>query len=82
MEGANTRIVRTTSKFKLVTNCSGESGALKLKFIVGIASAPTSKLVLKSKSSIKILFNYFAFDEESSMLFSALSFVLLSIEKK
>ncbi len=82
MEGARTSIVRTTNKFKLVTNCSGESGALRLKLTVGIVSAPTSKLVLKNKSNTKILFNYSAFAEVSNILCCALSFVLLSIEKK
>ena len=40
IDGANTSIVSTTKRFRLVTNCSGVVGALSERFTVGIASAP------------------------------------------
>jgi hypothetical protein len=42
IDGAKTRIVKTTKRFKLVTSCCGVSGALKLRLTVGIGSAPKS----------------------------------------
>ena len=38
-DGARTRIVKTKTRFRLVTSCCGELGAVNERFTVGIASA-------------------------------------------
>lgn len=38
-DGAKTRIVKTKTRLRLVTNCCGELGALKERLTVGIVSA-------------------------------------------
>jgi len=84
IEGARTKIVSTTNRFRLVTSCCGVSGALKLRFTVGIASAPRSKFTLKSVNNKKYLITYpsSTLAAESKTLFCASFFVLLSNEKK
>lgn len=54
-DGASASRVKTIITFRLVTSCAGVSGALRVRFIVGIVCAPKelTNSVKNSKSAFK-----------------------------
>lgn len=84
IDGARTSIVRTTKRFRLVTSCCGVSGAVRLRFTVGISSAPKSIGVAKIRAIKKKRFTKTSYccaaAALSSTLCCALSFVESSRE--
>ncbi len=69
IEGAITRTVSITRRFKLVTNCSGLVGALNERLTVGIESAPKKKTGNSKRVKNMLFFNYFSCFFISKILF-------------